>query len=136
MAKAAIIDDIHDNVSARLDEVQSSLANHRKNCVALYKLHVQASKVVQGKDLAGEVAFEDEFLQMMARVLVVKKGQTAERVVRFVGTYVRHVTAKGAWRDFCAGGRVADWLQKLRRSRRRRARPAQIHWRRGSRRGC
>ncbi|KAF9043571.1 hypothetical protein BDZ89DRAFT_236873 [Hymenopellis radicata] len=94
MAKAALIDDIHDNVAARLDEVQTSLANHRKNCVALYKLHVQAGKIVEGKKLTGEVAFEDEFLSMVARVLVVKKGQTAERVVRFVGTYVKHVTAK------------------------------------------
>ncbi len=96
MAKAALIDDIHDNVAARLDEVQTSLANHRKNCVALYKLHAQAAKIVEGKKLTGEVAFEDEFLSMVARVLVVKKGQTAERVVRFVGTYVKHVTTKGA----------------------------------------
>lgn len=134
MAKAAIIDDIHDNVSARLDEVQSSLANHRKNCVALYKLHVQAGKVVQGKELLGEVAFEDEFLQMIARVLVVKKGQTAERVVRFIGTYVRHVNAKGAWRDSALAYDVLS-TSKLPRNKRR-AHLARTHWRQGSRRGC
>ncbi|KAK0203511.1 nuclear condensing complex subunit [Desarmillaria ectypa] len=90
---SCILDDIYDLVSIRLDEVQGSLANHRKNCVGLYKLHLQAAKCTAPK-LDGEVAFEDVFIGMLSRVLVVKKGPAADRVVRFVGTYVKHIHAK------------------------------------------
>ncbi|KAK0449796.1 nuclear condensing complex subunit [Desarmillaria tabescens] len=91
---SCILDDLHDLVSIRLDEVQGSLANHRKNSVGLYKLHLQAAKFTAPK-LDGEVAFEDVFIGMLSRVLVVKKGPAADRVVRFVGTYVKHIHAKG-----------------------------------------
>ena len=120
MAKTSVIDDIHDNVSSRLEEVQTSLANHRKNSVALHKLHVQASKVVQGDVLVGEAKFEETFLDMINRVLVVKKGQTAERVVRFVGAYVKHLNTKGAsLREICirAANKCREQLQKRMRKR-------------------
>ncbi|PBK90011.1 ARM repeat-containing protein [Armillaria gallica] len=90
---SCILDDLHDLVSVRLDEVQGSIANHRKNCVGLYKLHIQAAKSTAPK-LDGEVAFEDVFIGMLSRVLVIKKGPAADRVVRFVGTYVKHIHAK------------------------------------------
>ncbi|KAK0494637.1 nuclear condensing complex subunit [Armillaria luteobubalina] len=90
---SCILDDLHDLVSLRLDEVQGSMANHRKNSVGLYKLHVQAAKSTAPK-LDGEIAFEDVFIGMLGRVLVIKKGPAADRTVRFVGTYVKHIHAK------------------------------------------
>jgi condensin complex subunit 3 len=91
-----------ESIAAIFDQAQSTLANHRKNCVALYKLHQQATAVTQPskKDnavkLVGERAFGDAFIDMVNRVLIVKKGPaTADRVVRFVGSYVKFMNEKG-----------------------------------------
>jgi condensin complex subunit 3 len=94
---------LRESIAAIFDQVQLTLANHRKNCVALYKLHQQAATITQPsrKDsvikLAGEKAFDDVFVDMVNRVLVVKKGPaTADRVVKFVGSYVKFMNEKGA----------------------------------------
>ncbi|TFK73394.1 hypothetical protein BDN72DRAFT_761779 [Pluteus cervinus] len=97
-----VLDDLLSNVSSVFDQAQSSLANHRKNCVALCKLHHQASKVKQkvkngtAVKLVGEKAFGDAFIDMLNRVLVVKKGPpTADRIVKFIGSYVKFLNDKG-----------------------------------------
>lgn len=100
-ASKLALEDLHEIVSVRFEEVQTSLANHRKNCVALYKTHVQAGKITQPKKngeakLLGEIAFGDVFIDMVNRVLVIKKGPCADRVVKFVGSYVKFVNDKGA----------------------------------------
>lgn len=86
------------------DQVQSSTANHQKNCVALSKLHVEAAKLTEdtssrrggGVVLVGEKAFEDVFISMVMHVLPVKKGVTvADRVVKFVGSYVKVISERG-----------------------------------------
>jgi condensin complex subunit 3 len=100
-------------IAAIFDQAQSTLANHRKNCVALYKLHQQAAAITQERKkdnaikLVGERAFGDAFIDMVNRVLIVKKGPaTADRVVRFVGSYVKFMNEKGAsislniWRSY------------------------------------
>ena len=99
-----IISKLQESIAAIFDQVQLTLANHRKNCVALYKLHQQAAAVTQPTKrnnvikLAGERAFGDVFVDMINRVLVVKKGPpTADRVVRFVGSYVKFMGEKGVW---------------------------------------
>jgi hypothetical protein len=99
-----IIAKFQESISAIFDQAQLTLANHRKNCVALYKLHQQATAVTQPskKDnvikLVGERAFGDAFVDMVNRVLVVKKGPaTADRVVKFVGSYVKFMNEKGMW---------------------------------------
>ncbi|KAJ3982195.1 nuclear condensing complex subunit [Lentinula detonsa] len=93
------LDELAATIAARFDEAQKSLANHRKNCVALHKLHVQASKVKNtggGHDiLEGELAFGDTFIEMLNRTLAMKKGAFADRIVRFVGSYVKMVNDKG-----------------------------------------
>ncbi|KAJ3782510.1 nuclear condensing complex subunit [Lentinula aff. detonsa] len=92
------IDELAATIAARFDEAQKSLANHRKNCVALHKLHVQASKVKNtggGHDtFEGELAFGDTFIEMLNRTLAMKKGAFADRIVRFVGSYVKMVNDK------------------------------------------
>ncbi|KAI0941839.1 hypothetical protein AcV7_002413 [Taiwanofungus camphoratus] len=85
------------------DQVQTTSANHQKNCVALYKLHSDAASHTEptqgGRSvrLVGERTFEDIFVGMLARVLPVKKGVTvADRIVKFVGTYARFINEKAA----------------------------------------
>jgi len=96
------LEDIPSQIATKFDEAQSSVANHRKNCVNLYKLHVQASSIIQpakkGKtaELIGEITFQDAFIDMVNRVLDIKKGGFADRIVKFVGSYVKFVNDKGA----------------------------------------
>lgn len=102
------------SIPAVFDQVQVSTANHRKNCIALYKTHVKTASVteaVRKKEgealkLTGERAFSDMFVDMLNRVLVVKKGAAAaDRVVKFVGAYVKHITEKGTYT--CSGMKLA-----------------------------
>ena len=79
------------------EQVQSSITNHRKNCATLYKIHINASSVIQNGKLAGEHSFAEIFLAMLSRVLTVKKGQTSpDHVIKFIGNYVQFLTHKSA----------------------------------------
>ncbi|KNZ72836.1 Condensin complex subunit 3 [Termitomyces sp. J132] len=98
---AALCDKIAAQVPRIFDQAQNSLANHQKNLVALYKLQVEAAlcteEVRQGRGLrlVGEKIFEEAILQMLTRVLPLKKGVTpADRVVKFIGGYVKFVNEK------------------------------------------
>ncbi|GLB42179.1 putative nuclear condensing complex subunits, C-term domain [Lyophyllum shimeji] len=98
-----ILEKIPESLAIIFDQVQLTLANHRKNCVALYKLHHQAAAVSQPSKkgdmmkLVGERKFGDAFIDMVNRVLVVKKGPaTADRVVRFIGSYVRFMNERAS----------------------------------------
>jgi condensin complex subunit 3 len=86
------------------DQVQSSTANHQKNCVALYKLHLTASELRQssssgnGEKLVGERLFEETICDMTSRVLLVKKGQgVADRIAKFLGAYIRVLVEKSVF---------------------------------------
>lgn len=101
--RAVDLDTLHETLSAILDQAQSSVANHRKNCVALYKLHVAAGAISQpGKKgsaprYTGEQAFGDVFMVLIGRVLMVKKGLVVgDRIVKFVGAYAKFINEKGA----------------------------------------
>lgn len=107
------LDTLHDAVADVFNQVQGSLANHRKNCVNLYKLHVQAAGHIESNSkatvkLVGEQAFARVFLDMVTRVLTVKKGVTsADRIIKFIGSYVKYINEKGSldvalfWRWGC-----------------------------------
>lgn len=102
-----VLENLQESLAAIFDQAQLSLANHRKNCVALHKLHHQAgavTKLVKNGTvlkLVGERAFGDVFIDLVNRVLVVKKGPaTADRIVRFVGSYVKFMNEKGVLRHF------------------------------------
>ncbi|KAJ2914546.1 hypothetical protein MD484_g5881, partial [Candolleomyces efflorescens] len=98
------LETVHEAIATIFDQVQTSLANHKKNCVALYKLHLRAAEVAkptQKKNGAtttkfvGERAFADAFLDMLNRVLEMKKGPAAaDRIVKFVGSYVQYLNEK------------------------------------------
>ena len=104
LSTAEILLAVTDTIPHLFDQAQTSTANHRKNCVALHKIHLQAisvtelsrSKNGESLKLIGERAFSDTFVDMTNRVLMVKKGPTAaERAVRFVGAYVKFICGKG-----------------------------------------
>jgi condensin complex subunit 3 len=104
---ADILDTLQDAQAAIFDQAQISIANHRKNCVTLYKLHLQAGAVTHpikngtAVKLIGERSFGDVFIHMVDRVLVVKKGPAAaDRIVRFIGSYVRFINEKCELRLF------------------------------------
>ncbi|KAJ3557242.1 hypothetical protein NM688_g1572 [Phlebia brevispora] len=97
--KAKSWDNLRDKVRSIFDQVQTSTANHKKNCVTLYKLHVEATSASQnlkeGKLPHGEDVFDNIFLDMVSRVLTVKKGsQNANRVVLFIVVYVKFILDK------------------------------------------
>lgn len=82
------------------EQAQHTTANHRKNIVALRKLQVACATVTEetpkGTKLVGEKAFNALFVDMVNRVLGVKKGvAVADRVVKFVANYVAYTTEQG-----------------------------------------
>ncbi|KAJ6570219.1 nuclear condensing complex subunit [Mycena vulgaris] len=93
--------DLQTAVPRIFDQVQTSTTNHQKNFVALHKLHLEAAQkteaVPNGVKLIGEREFEALFMNMLSRVLPVKKGATtADRVVRFIGGYIKFVNERAA----------------------------------------
>ncbi|KAL5523222.1 YCG1_1 [Sanghuangporus sanghuang] len=90
-----------DSLPKIFEQAQVSTANHQKNFVALNKLHSAAVSITaplqNGIDLqlTGEKAFEDLFIDMIVRILPVKKGATVvDRIVKFVAGYVRFIHEK------------------------------------------
>ena len=102
--KAFELDSLNDAIPNIFDQAQTSTATHKKNCVSLYKLHCGAASFTEsgGKGrhqadvkLIGEKAFADTFVDMLSRVLVVKKGiPAADRIVKFVGAYAKFLFEK------------------------------------------
>lgn len=100
-----VLDDLQETIAGLFDQAQSSIANHKKNCVTLYKLHVKAAAITKpskaGVKPIGERAFGDVFIDMISRVLPVKKGPaTADRIVKYVGAYVQFINEKGTFLSF------------------------------------
>ncbi|KIM46792.1 hypothetical protein M413DRAFT_23143 [Hebeloma cylindrosporum] len=99
-----VLDELYESVANIFEQAQASLANHKKNSVALYKILVQAAEVTQpsssskngsGVKLVGEKAFQDVIVDMLSRVLVVKKGPAnADRIVKYVGGFVKFMNEK------------------------------------------
>lgn len=101
---AFTLDDLATNIPKIFDQVQTTTANHQKNYVALYKLHLEAAKHTESIQngasikLVGERAFENTFISMLSRAMPVKKGATvADRIIKFVGGYTKFINEKGAY---------------------------------------
>ncbi|KDQ54411.1 hypothetical protein JAAARDRAFT_60793 [Jaapia argillacea MUCL 33604] len=99
---ASIIPSLPTLLPKIFDQVQSTSANHQKNFIALYKLQLSSSEVVESVKgrkevkLVGEKAFQDAVLDVVIRVCGCKKGTgVADRVVRFFGGYVKFLNEKG-----------------------------------------
>ena len=100
--KQSNINDTLSTVPKIFDQVQVSVANHQKNCVALHKIHAEAAEFTEPIDsramnkLTGEKMFAEVVQCLLFRVLVLKKGvTTADRVVKFIGAYIKFINEKG-----------------------------------------
>lgn len=76
-------------------DAQHSVANHRKNCVSLFRLHSQCAQVTEttprGTRLVGEKVFNECFFDCLHRILPLKKGfKGADRIGRFVSAYAAY----------------------------------------------
>lgn len=101
--KTSVLDNLSTAIPKIFDQVQNSTSNHQKNQIALYKLQTQAADETQtvpsGKKLAGERAFENVIIDMINRILVVKKAGNADpatRCLKFIGNYIKFIHTKGA----------------------------------------
>ncbi|KAG9120574.1 hypothetical protein FRC07_003879 [Ceratobasidium sp. 392] len=91
-------------IPAIFQQTQVTLANHRKNVVALAKLFSGCAGIYEevkgrggGIRLTGEKAFQTTFAKMVNNVLPVKKGvSNADKVVKFIGAFVKYITDKAA----------------------------------------
>ena len=90
---------LRDKVSSVFDQAQTSTANHRKNCIILYKCQADATLTAQrgGKAIINNKdRFSDTFLDLVNRLLTIKKGTpNATRVVLFIIAYVKFSLQKG-----------------------------------------
>ncbi|KAI0073109.1 ARM repeat-containing protein [Panus rudis PR-1116 ss-1] len=85
------------NVARIFDQAQNTSANHQKNFVALYKLQTDAAAQdgSNAPNLTGERVFQDTFMNMLGLVFPVKRGNSvADRIMRFVGGYVKFMNEK------------------------------------------
>lgn len=101
---ATALDSLPAALGKIFDQAQHSVANHYKNVVSLHKLQLQVAAVTEsvqgGKSvkLVGERAFEETFVDMVNHILSVKKGiALADRIVKFVGGYVKYLNEKGEY---------------------------------------
>ncbi|KAF9225668.1 hypothetical protein BS17DRAFT_777480 [Gyrodon lividus] len=92
---------ISTNLCKIFDQAQNTTANHQKNIIALHKIHAEAAAVTEsahnGKSikLTGERLFEDILIDLLCRVIIVKKGVSqADRIIKFVGAYTRYMNEK------------------------------------------
>ncbi|KAK2461194.1 hypothetical protein APHAL10511_006721 [Amanita phalloides] len=97
------LEDLDLSISRIFDQAQISSANHQKNIVALYKLHTEAAQSTEsvnngrGIKLTGEKKFEEIFTLHLTRILPLRKGiSPADRIIKFVGGYVKFVNEKAA----------------------------------------
>jgi condensin complex subunit 3 len=66
------------------NEVQNSVANHHKNATALRTLHLRAAT-----DEASQLLFEEKFLEMLSRVISVRKDEpNIDKTLQFVIGYI------------------------------------------------
>lgn len=98
--KSTSLADIQPEMARIFDQVQTSSANHQKNCVALHKLHMAARQITMvkgGENLGkGLYTFDTEYTKTIQRAMSVKKGQgVADRTLKFAGAYMGHVMRKG-----------------------------------------
>ncbi|KAG1823715.1 nuclear condensing complex subunit [Suillus subaureus] len=102
-----LVSSVEENLTASVpkifDQVQNSTANHQKNIVALYKLHLDAASFTEpvhdGRSLklTGERMFEEKFKDILCRAAVVKKGTSqGDRIVKFVGAYTKYINERAA----------------------------------------
>ncbi|ESK90249.1 condensin subunit cnd3 [Moniliophthora roreri MCA 2997] len=100
------LEELPSKVANIFEQVQGPAHNHKKNFVALYKLHEDATQITQpcrtpqGEEAVkpiGEKTFLDTFFVQLGKVLSLKKGTyPADQVVKFISGYVKYLNDKVA----------------------------------------
>ena len=94
-------------IASVLGDAQRTTAGHRKLATNLRKIQEsccyetthQPSK--NGRDDFEEDDFNVEIARCVIRLMVVKKSEgVGDRIVRFLGLFLRHATEKGSMREF------------------------------------
>ena len=88
----SVLEQVQAQLPPHFQDAQFSVANHRKNCVSLYRLHARCTQVTEqterGTRLVGEKAFNETFFGCLHRVLGLKRGvKNADRICKFAATY-------------------------------------------------
>jgi condensin complex subunit 3 len=99
-SSASYLESLPSLLAPIFEQVQHTTANHRKNQVSLRNVQEQCSGITEaspkGLRLIGEKAFNSAFIDMVNRILPVKKAvPVADRVVKFVAGYVTYTTEQG-----------------------------------------
>lgn len=97
MKAADALQSVSQALPSLFGESQKSAANHRKNAIALRKLQEQCAKATADHEdfLAGEEAFNLEFVRAINKILPIKKKEASvTRVIKFVAAYVQYTQEK------------------------------------------
>ena len=77
------------SVADIFDDVQKSTVLHRKNALALRKIQERCS-------MNGEQAFNKAILEMVPKILSVKKKEPCvDRTIKFLGAFIQYTSEKG-----------------------------------------
>lgn len=104
-AKSPTLESLLSLIPPIFTQVQTTAVNHKKNCVALRKIQDKCGEFkeeVEREDqvvirLIGEKKFNNTVLEMMNRVLVIKKGvNVADKVIHFMGKFVNYTSQQDA----------------------------------------
>ncbi|UZJ54809.1 hypothetical protein CBS101457_004129 [Exobasidium rhododendri] len=94
-SRNAVLESVPTTLPLHFQQAQHSLANHRKNIVSLYRLHLACSafseQTSKGTRMVGEKVFNEAFISCLNRVLNLKKGvSNADRVIKFTAAYSKY----------------------------------------------
>ena len=100
----SVLEQVQAQLPPHFQDAQFSVANHRKNCVSLYRLHARCTQVTEqterGTRLVGEKAFNETFFGCLHRVLGLKRGvKNADRICKFAATYAAYILEQFAAQD-------------------------------------
>jgi len=107
-------EDVDEEIIAIFQQAQANGASHRKNVVQLHKLFVHAAQQSPSSArVFNEKAFNTLFEGMVHKVLPLKKGTTvADRIVKFVGLFVKFTVEKGNQSVSLIGGSLIYYSKR------------------------
>jgi condensin complex subunit 3 len=88
---------LRSQISGVFNDAQRTTAGHRKLVVGLRKIQETCiNEPLNGRENLSEDDFNAEFARCVIRLLGVKKSESAgDRIVRFIGFFLRHASEKG-----------------------------------------
>lgn len=100
-------------------DAQKTTAGHRKLVANLRKTqetccYEPQTRGKKGRECLGEEEFNTEIARCIIRVVPARKGEEpADRIIRFLGLFLRHASEKGRFNQLISTWRYVDLLQML-----------------------